>query len=103
MEQIVQLLGFPRDIVSDRGSIFVSRFWSSFLKNYGVGQSLSSAYHPQTDGQTERVNQELEQYLRIYSDQQQQNWIKNLSMAELLQLAFSLKYTYVTILCQLRL
>ena len=82
-DQIVRLHGFPRDIVSDRGSIFVSQFWSSLLKNYGISQSLSSAYHPQTDGQTERVNQELEQYLRIYADQQQQNWLKNLSMAEL--------------------
>ena len=82
-EQIVRLHGFPRDIVSDRGSIFISKFWSFLLKNYGVSQSLSSAYHPQTDGQTERVNQELEQYLRLYSDQQQQNWMKNLAMAEL--------------------
>ena len=53
MEHIVRLHSFPHDIVSDRGSIFVSKFWSSFLRNYGVSQLLLSAYHPQTDGQTE--------------------------------------------------
>jgi RNase H-like domain found in reverse transcriptase/Reverse transcriptase (RNA-dependent DNA polymerase)/Integrase zinc binding domain/Chromo (CHRromatin Organisation MOdifier) domain/Domain of unknown function (DUF4939)/Retroviral aspartyl protease/Integrase core domain len=80
---IVRLHGFPNNIVSDRGSIFTSQFWGSLLKNYGISQSISTAYHPQTDGQTERVNQCLEQYLRVYSDYKQTNWVKNLSFAEL--------------------
>lgn len=86
---IVRLHGLPKEIISDRGSIFVSQFWSLLLKNLRIEQKLSSAYHPQSDGQTERVNQCLEQYLRIFSDHLQTNWLKNLSMAEL---SYNLQY-----------
>ena len=83
VNNVLRLHGLPRDIVSDRGSIFVSQFWTSLMKNLNISQSLSSAYHPQSDGQTERVNQSLEQYLRIYSDYLQCNWVRNLPLAEL--------------------
>ena len=82
-ENIVRLHGLPSDIVSDRGSIFVSQFWSSLAKNLNISRNLSTAYHPQSDGQTERINQCLEQYLRIYSDYLQVNWVRNLPYAEL--------------------
>jgi hypothetical protein len=62
--------------------VFVSQFWSALLTNYGITQNLSSAYHPQSDGQTERLNQVLEQYLRTYSNFEQTNWLVNLPMAE---------------------
>ncbi|KAM4055916.1 integrase core domain-containing protein [Hirsutella rhossiliensis] len=62
--------GMPRSIVSDRGSNWLSRFWKRFCRLAGVTQKLSTAYHPQTDGGPERMNQEIEAYLRAYvSDQ----------------------------------
>ena len=74
--------GVPADIVSDRGKNFVSRFWSSPCNLLKVKSNLSTAYHPKTDGQTERVNQILETYLRIYINYQQDDWIPLLPLAE---------------------
>ena len=79
---IVRLHGLPRDIVSDRGSVFTSLFWRSLLKLLQVDRNLSTAFHPQSDGQTERVNQILEQYLRCYLDYNQDNWFQLLPFAE---------------------
>jgi len=64
MDNIVKLHGLPNSIVSDRDTIFVSAFWKELFKLYRVNLQLSTAYHPQSDGQTERVNQCLELYLR---------------------------------------
>jgi len=58
--------GLPKDIVSDRGSQFVSKFTRPLLELCEVKGNRSTAFHPESDGQTERVNQMLEQYLRIY-------------------------------------
>jgi hypothetical protein len=64
IDQIVRLHGVPRTIVSDRGAPFVAHFWEQLQKSLGTTVIRSSAYHPQTDGQTERVNQILEDMLR---------------------------------------
>lgn len=64
MKNIVKLHGLPSSIVSDRDKIFVSTFWKQLFKLYKVNLTLSTVYHPQTDGQTERINQCLEMYLR---------------------------------------
>jgi transposase InsO family protein len=64
MVRIVCLHGVPKKIVSDRGSQFISRFWKSFHENVDMKLNSSSAYHPQTGGQTERTNQVLEDMLR---------------------------------------
>ncbi|KAE8247514.1 hypothetical protein A4X03_0g7031, partial [Tilletia caries] len=72
----------PSNIVSDRGSEFTSSFWRSLCQLLNIEQSLSTAYHPQTDGQTERVNQNLEQYLRLYTSYQQDDWADLLPLAE---------------------
>jgi hypothetical protein len=64
MAQIVCLHGVPKKIVSDRGPQFTSRFWRSFHENMNTKLNFSTAYHPQTDGQTERTNQVLEDMLR---------------------------------------
>jgi hypothetical protein len=64
IENIVKLQGVPSRIVSDRGTQFTSRFWKSLHKAMGTKLDFSSAYHPQTDGQTERVNPILEDMLR---------------------------------------
>jgi transposase InsO family protein len=65
MTRIVCLHGVPKKIVSDRGSQFTSRFWKKLHESLDTKLNFSSAYHPQTDGQTERTNQVLEDMLRV--------------------------------------
>jgi hypothetical protein len=74
--------GLPADIVSDWGPQFVSRFTRHLLTRLGVQGNRSTAFHPQSDGQTERVNQTLEQYLRIYCGYHQDDWAQLLPLAE---------------------
>ncbi|TPX39897.1 hypothetical protein SeLEV6574_g06928, partial [Synchytrium endobioticum] len=66
--------GVPQSITTDRGPQFKSRFWKALLNLLGSKSSLSTAYHPQTDGQSERVNQELEAYLRCFTSYNQDDW-----------------------------
>jgi hypothetical protein len=74
--------GMPADLVSDRDPRFVSDFWSSMCKQLQVKQRLSTANHPQTDGQTERTNRILEEFLRAYVSARQDNWAQLLPIAE---------------------
>jgi transposase InsO family protein len=74
--------GTPRVFLSDRGSQFVARFTHKLYKLLGIKLAMSTAYHPQTNGQTERVNQELEGYLRIFTSQQQDDWDELLLLGE---------------------
>jgi transposase InsO family protein len=60
MSRIVCSHGVPKKIVSDRGTQFTSRFWKGLYESMDTKQNFSSAYHPQTDGQTERTNRVLE-------------------------------------------
>ena len=82
IDTVYKYHGLPDDIISDRGTQFTSKFWQSLFKILQVEIKLSSAYHPQTDGQTERVNQVLEQYLRCSINYHQDNWIDLLPLAE---------------------
>ena len=75
--------GIPKTIISDRDKLFTSKFWQSLMDLIGTKQKLSTSYHPQTDGQTERTNQTLEQYLRCYSNYEQTNWVTLLPIAQL--------------------
>ncbi|KID83641.1 pol polyprotein [Metarhizium guizhouense ARSEF 977] len=75
--------GLPENIISDRGSTFISKFWQALMAQLGTNHKLSTAYHPQTDGQTERLNQTLEQYLRCYINYQQDDWVTWLPTAQL--------------------
>lgn len=77
-----RLHGVPRDIISDRDSRFTSRLWKDFLKLVGISSRMSTAFHPQTDGQTERVNQTLEIYLRAFVNYEMSNWKDLLPAAE---------------------
>ena len=79
---IVKLHGLPREMVSDRDSKFTSIFWQEVMRILDIRSSLSTAFHPQTDGQTERTNQVVEDYLRHYIDAAQTNWEELLPMAE---------------------
>jgi hypothetical protein len=74
--------GTSDDIVSDRGKHFVSWFWSSLCNLLHIKSNLSTTYHLETDGQTEHVNQILEQYLRLYVNYQQDDWSSLLPLVE---------------------
>jgi transposase InsO family protein len=73
-QEIELRFGPPDSIVSDRGSIFTSKFWSKLCYQSHIKLRFSTAFHPQTDGQTERMNQVLENYLRCFIDTEQTNW-----------------------------
>ncbi len=83
--QVFRYYGLPDDIVSDRGPQFTSRVWSAFFKSLNVNVSLTSGYHPQSNGQTERLNQEVIRFLRSYCQQQQTEWSRYLMWAEYAQ------------------
>jgi RNase H-like domain found in reverse transcriptase/Integrase zinc binding domain/Chromo (CHRromatin Organisation MOdifier) domain len=79
---IIAQHGVPQEIVSDRDKLFTSQFWQSLADLLGTKHKLSTSYHPQTDGQTERTNQTLEQYLRCYLNYEQDNWVQLLPVAQ---------------------
>jgi hypothetical protein len=82
LDNIYYIHGLPNDIVSDMGTQFTSNFWRGIFQLLGVKINLSTTYHPQIDGQTERVNQILEQYLRCIVNYQQNDWTGLLPLAE---------------------
>jgi transposase InsO family protein len=82
MSRIVCLHGVLQKMVSDRGTQFTSKFWERLHETLDTKLCFSSAYHPQIDGQTERVNHILEDVLRAYALQYRRSWDKSLSYAE---------------------
>ena len=82
IDRIVCLHGVPKTIISDRGTQFVAQFWEQLQEALETKLIRSSAYHPQTDGQTERVNQILEDMLRACVIHYDKNWDKCLALAE---------------------
>jgi len=82
LKEVVRLHGVPRTIISDRGPQFAALFWKRLCERLGVDRRLSTAFHPQTDGQTERMNASMEQYLRIFTSYQQDDWVQWLPLAE---------------------
>jgi len=74
LRQVIRPHRLPSSIVSGRGSLFTSNFWKRVTEALGISRNLSAAFHPQTDGQTERANATLEQYLRAYCNYQQDDW-----------------------------
>uniref|UniRef100_A0A8C5LUM7 Gypsy retrotransposon integrase-like protein 1 n=1 Tax=Leptobrachium leishanense TaxID=445787 RepID=A0A8C5LUM7_9ANUR len=82
IKNVFSLHGLPETITTDRGTQFTSRFWSAFCKCLHRLFCISTAFHPQTNGQTERVNGVLEQYLRCFITHLQNDWIQYLPIAE---------------------
>jgi len=81
-DHVWKLHGLPESIISDQGAQFVAGMMKKLNNLLGIQTRLSTAYHPQTDGQTERINQELEQYLRVFIDHRQEQWPDWLGTAE---------------------
>jgi transposase InsO family protein len=81
-EEIFSKVGTPRSIVSDRGTTFTSEYWGTLCYYSLIKRCFSTAFHPQTDGQTERTNQTLECYLRCYINFEQDDWARLLPCAE---------------------
>jgi transposase InsO family protein len=71
LQNVWKLHGLPHSIVSDHGPQFIVEFTQELYRLLGITLSTTTAYHPQADGQMERVNQELEQYLRIFVNERQ--------------------------------
>lgn len=81
--EIVRHYGVPSAIVSDRDVRFTSNFWRALWKQLGTKLAMSTAYHPQTDGQTERANRTLEDMLRAYVGYNQRDWDEKLDAVEI--------------------
>jgi len=81
-DNVWRLHRLPESIISDRGPQFTAGLMRELNEMLGIKTKLSTAFHPQTDGQTERMNQKLEQYLRMFIDHRQDHWLEWLGMAE---------------------
>lgn len=82
LEGVVRLHGIPKKIISDRDVKFTSRMWTELWRSLGTQLAMSSAYHPQTDGATERANRVVLQMLRAYAAQNPNDWSKRLALLE---------------------
>jgi len=81
-DNVWKLHGLSESIISDREPQFAAEIMQELNRMLGIESKLSTAFHPQTDGQTERVNQELEQYLRMFINHRQEQWPEWLGTAE---------------------
>lgn len=81
-KHIFKLHGLPQQIISDRGTQFAAKVFQEFCQKLGIRSSMSTAYHPETDSQTERINQVLEQYIRMFCNHCHSDWERFLSTAE---------------------
>jgi len=81
-DNIWKLHGLPDSIISDKGPQFAAGIMKELNHMLGIETKLSTAFHPQTDGQTERMNQELKQYLQMFIDHRQEQWPEWLGTAE---------------------
>jgi hypothetical protein len=82
VDNVYRLHGMPQNLVSDRDPVFTSHFWQFVFKATGTNLKMSTANHPETDGQTERVNQSVECYLRCFISAHPQHWAKWISLCE---------------------
>ncbi|KAL0172527.1 hypothetical protein M9458_032838, partial [Cirrhinus mrigala] len=82
LDHVFRIHGLPVNVVSDRGPQFISKFWAEFCRQLGATVSLSFGYHPQTNGQSERVKQDLERVLRCVASAEPLTWSSKLAMVE---------------------
>ncbi len=82
LDVVIKHHSLPNSIVSDWGSVFTSKFWSSLWYFLKIKRRLSTAFHPQTNGQTKRQNSTMEAYLQVFVNFEQNDWARLLPMAE---------------------
>lgn len=82
LDTVFKSHGFPSELVSDRGTIWTSNFWQAFIRLLGITSSMTSSFHPRSNGNTERVNRIMEDMLRHYIDAGQTNWVSLLPIVE---------------------
>ena len=82
LNNVFRFAGLPDSLTSDQGRAFIDKTWKEICCRLQITHKLSTSYHPQTDGQTERVNKTLEVYLRYYVSYYQDDWAKHLPLAE---------------------
>jgi len=82
LQEVWKLHRLQSEIIWDMDAKFAGEFWESLCKRLGIKRKISTAYHPQTDGQTERVNQVLGGYLRIFVNYNQDDWYHHLPLAK---------------------
>jgi len=99
--EVVCLHGLPVTIILDRGRQFHLVFWGMLCNHLGTECRMSTAFHPQTDGQTEQMNASIEPYLRIFVNYQQDDWVKWLPIAEFAANNGTSKTTQCTLYCAL--
>jgi len=80
--QVFKHHGLPKDIVSDRDPKFISKIWRALWKRMGLELKMSISFRPQTDGQTEKVNLAIQQFLRNHLAVDQQDWVDHFELAE---------------------
>jgi len=80
--EVLSNFGIPEKLITDRDKLFTSHFWMDLMSQLGIKHNMTTAFHPQTDGQTERMNQNVEAYLRCYIDNDQTDWIEHLPTAQ---------------------
>ena len=73
-DRVIRYHSLPEVLISDQGPQMVAKAWGQICKQLGIIEHLSTGYHPETDGQTERVNQEVEAYLQLFTNYLQDNW-----------------------------
>ena len=82
IRDIFQLHGVPEEILSDQSPAYASKLLRAIYQGIGIKPTMTTAYHPQTDGKTERMNAEIEQYLRAFCAYRQDDWASWLPIAE---------------------
>jgi transposase InsO family protein len=82
MREIARLHGIPKAILSNRDIQFTSNFWRGLFKGFGTSLNFSTTYHPQSDGETKRVNQVIEDMLRMYVMDKTSKWEDYLHLVE---------------------
>lgn len=82
LQHVFREHGLPKSIITDRDARFTSKFWNELFRLLGTKLKMSTAYHPQMDGQTERQNRTLIEQLRHYVNEHQNNWSRYLFQAE---------------------
>jgi len=82
LRELVSNHGLPKEFITNRDKLFTSKFWETLTAELGIKHKMSTAYHPQTDGQSEQMNQTVKTYLRHYVNAKQNNWVQLLPMAQ---------------------